>query len=566
MAFDGNFTHALVEELGFLVRGKINKIQQMDNSSLLFKMRAGGKNHQLLLSSHPMYARFHITEQKYEFPFEPPMFSRILRKHIEGGIITDIKQLGNDRQVHIHIRAINDIGDDIERILILEIMGRHSNIILTDTAYKIIDSIKHLTPNNNVRTIMPGFTYENPPTDKKLNPRTEELNELPKFIDFNSGKLKRQILKNIEGFSPIFIDEVESRVKYFNTDNIVPAIKETLDASKNIQPVYYNLKKPIFYFTPLTHLGEPDKVFSSLSELLDDYYHRRYQISLIRQKSSDYLQVIEREHEKVIRKITNLEHDLEEAAEKDKYQKYGELITAYMHSINKYQNSAVVMDYYTNQEIEIPLDPQLSPAENAQRYYNKYNKLKNREKVAREQLRLAHMDVEYFSNLLHQMENITTRDEVEEVRQELIEQKIIKERNRDKKKKKVNKIKLHEFKTTSGLPVFVGKNNKQNDYLTNRKAQNNHLWFHTKDIPGSHVVIAHNSSEVSEEDILEAAMLAAFHSKAGQSAGVPVDYTEIKHVKNIPGTKPGFVTYSEQSTVLVDPNADKVEEMKNENE
>ena len=160
------------------------------------------------------------------------------------------------------------------------------------------------------------------------------------------------------------------------------------------------------------------------------------------------------------------------------------------------------------------------------------------------------------------MENITTADEVEEVRQELIEQKIIKERSRGKKKKKVNKIQLHEFETSAGLPVFVGKNNKQNDYLTNRKAQNNHLWFHTKDIPGSHVVIAHNAADISEDDILEAAMLAAFHSKAGQSAGVPVDYTEIKHVKNIPGTKPGFVTYSEQSTVLVDPDAEKVKEMK----
>lgn len=562
MAFDGNFTHALVDEVQFLVRGKINKIQQMDNSSLLLKMRAGGKNHQLLISSHPMYARFHLTEHKYEFPFDPPMFSRILRKHIEGGFITEIKQLGNDRQVHIHIRAINDIGDDIERILILEIMGRHSNIILTDKEYKIIDGIKHLTPNNNVRTIMPGFTYEGPPTDKKLNPRTEALEELPKFIDFNSGRLKKQILMNIEGFSPVFIDEVESRVKYFNIDNIVPAIKETLKDSDNIQAVYYDLKKPVFYFTPLTHLGEPDKVYGNLSQLLDDYYHRRYQISAIRQKSSDYLQVIEREHDKTVRKITNLKADLKEAAEKDKYQKYGELITAYMHNIGNYQESAVVMDYYTNENIEIPLDKQLSPAGNAQRYYNMYNKLKNREKIAQEQLRLAHMDVEYFSNLLHQMENITTADEVEEVRQELIEQKIIKERNRGKKKKKVNKIQLHEFETSAGLPVFVGKNNKQNDYLTNRKAQNNHLWFHTKDIPGSHVVIAHNAAEITEDDILEAAMLAAFHSKAGQSAGVPVDYTEIKHVKNIPGTKPGFVTYSEQSTVLVDPDAEKVKKMK----
>ena len=202
MAFDGNFVHALCDELETIQSGKINKIQQMDDTSLIFKIRSRGQNHQLLISAHPMYARFHLTEHKYEFPFNPPMFSRVLRKHIEGGIIDSIRQVGNDRQVHIKINSKNEIGDDITRILILEIMGKHSNIIVTDTDYKIIEGIKHLTPNNNVRTIMPGFLYEQPPTGKKLNPRTDELDELPKHLDFNSGKINRQILKAVEGFSP----------------------------------------------------------------------------------------------------------------------------------------------------------------------------------------------------------------------------------------------------------------------------------------------------------------------------------------------------------------------------
>ncbi|QQD85771.1 NFACT family protein [Jeotgalicoccus sp. ATCC 8456] len=560
MALDGNFTHALVDELQFLVSGKINKIHQMDQTTLLFKMRAAGKNHQLLISSHPMFSRFHITGEKYEFPFEPPMFTRVLRKHIEGGIITSVEHQGNDRIVHIHIRAINDIGDDIERILILEIMGRHSNIILTDQTYKIIESIKHLTPNNNARTIMPGFSYEKPPTGKKLNPRTSEINELPKFIDWNKGKVNKQILNQIEGFSPLFVKEVESKVTYFNKDNIVDAIKDALDDSQKVEPVFYDQDKPVFYFTRLHHLGNPTKTYNSLSELMDDFYHQRAQKSMIKQKASDYYQVIEREHDKTLRKIDKLKDDLKEAKEKDKYQKYGELITAYMHTIKPFQDSVKVLDYYTNEEIDIPLDQQRSPSENAQYFYNRYNKLKNREKIAEEQLRIAHIDVEYFNNLLHQMENITTEDEVEEVRQELVEERIIKAQ-KSKKKKKQKKIQLHEFVTSNGLPVFVGKNNKQNDYLTNRQAQNNHLWFHTKDIPGSHVVIAHNANDIEEADILEAAMLAAYYSKAGQSAGVPVDYTEIKHVKNIPGTKPGFVSYSEQTTVNVTPDSDKVKAM-----
>ncbi|MCK1977233.1 NFACT family protein [Jeotgalicoccus huakuii] len=560
MALDGNFTHALVDELQFLVSGKINKIHQMDQTTLLFKMRAAGKNHQLLISSHPMFSRFHITAEKYEFPFEPPMFTRVLRKHIEGGIITSVEQQGNDRIVHIHIRAINDIGDDIERILILEIMGRHSNIILTDQTYKIIESIKHLTPNNNARTIMPGFSYEKPPTGKKLNPRTSEIDELPKFIDWNKGKVNKQILNHIEGFSPLFIKEVESKVTYFNKENIVDAIKDTLDESQKVEPVFYNLDKPAFYFTRLHHLGNPTKTYDNLSELMDEFYHQRAKKSMIKQKASDYYQVIEREHDKTLRKIDKLKDDLKEAKEKDKYQKYGELITAYMHTIKPFQENVKVLDYYTNEEIDIPLDQQRSPSENAQYYYNRYNKLKNREKIAEEQLKIAHMDVEYFNNLLHQMENISTEDEVEEIRQELVEEKIIKAQ-KSKKKKKQKKIQLHEFVTSNGLPVFVGKNNKQNDYLTNRQAQNNHLWFHTKDIPGSHVVIAHNANDIEEADILEAAMLAAYYSKAGQSAGVPVDYTEVKHVKNIPGTKPGFVSYSEQTTVNVTPDSDKIKAM-----
>lgn len=562
MALDGNFTHALVDELSFLIGGKINKIHQMDQATTLLKMRAAGKNHQLLISSHPMYARFHISQEKYEFPFEPPMFARVLRKHIEGGIITELKQIGNDRLVEIHIRAINEIGDDTKRILILEIMGRHANVILTDDDYTIIDSIKHLTPNNNARTVMPGYTYEQPPTGKKLNPRTEEINDLVKLIDWNKGKIKRQILSHVEGFSPVFIDEIEKIAGLLNQQNLVPAITGAMTETEHIEPVFYDLKRPVFYHSPLSHLGQPSKTFDSLSELLDDFYHKRARQSMIKQKANDYYQVIEREHAKTLRKIDKLKEDLDEAKEKDKFQKYGELITAYMHTIKPYSQQTSVLDYYTNEEIEIPLDEQRSPADNAQRYYNKYNKLKKREKLAEEQLKIAHMDVEYFANLLHQMESITTEDEVEEIRQELIDEGILKAKKSNKKKKKTKQVQLHEFKTSNGLPVFVGKNNKQNDYLTNRKAQNNHLWFHTKDIPGSHVVIAHNSSDISESDILEAAMLAAYHSKAGQSASVPVDYTEIKHVKNIPGTKPGFVTYSEQITVNVTPDEEKVNSMK----
>ncbi len=561
MAFDGNFVHALCEELEFIQSGKINKIQQMDDTTLIFKIRSQGKNHQLLISAHPMYARFHLTAQKYEFPFDPPMFSRLLRKHMEGGIIKSVEQIGNDRKVHITVNSKNEIGDDITRILILEIMGKHSNIIMTDENYKIITGIKHLTPNNNIRTVMPGFQYEAPPTDEKLNPRTKEIEQLPARIDFNSGKLNRQILKAVEGFSPLFIKEVEHHAKHLTMQNIVPAIRESLGRAAEITPVLYRLDKDVFYFTELDHIGARPEVYPTLSALLDDYYHNRFQNNLIRQKAQDYLHVIEREYDRVERKIEKLKDDLVEAEKKDEYQKYGELITAFMHEIRRYDKEVTVLDYYTNEEVTIPLNPDLAPSENAQRYYRMYNKLKNRETTAYEQLEKAYQDREYFESLLHQMDAITTSDEVEEIREELVEEGILKFRN-TKKKKKNNKIQLHEFRTSNGLTIYVGKNNKQNDYLTSKKSRNNHLWFHTKDIPGSHVVIAHPPHEIGEADILDAAKIAAFHSKAGDSESVPVDYTEIKHVHKVSGAKPGFVTYTDQKTVFVTPVRQEIDKMK----
>ncbi|TVT29145.1 fibronectin/fibrinogen-binding protein [Salinicoccus cyprini] len=561
MAFDGNFVHALLSELEVLRRGKINRIQQIDETSLIFKVRSAGSNHHLLISAHPMYARFHLTGQKYEFPFEPPMFLRVARKHLEGGIIQEIRQLGNDRRVEIHIQSRNEIGDEIRRILILEIMGRHSNIIITDQDYRILDGIKHLTPNNNSRTIMPGVGYTAPPTEPKLNPRTEEIRSLPGLIDFNSGRINRQILNNTEGFSPLFLKEVEHNAGYFTIKNIVPAIQQTLSQAEDIRPVLYNRNdKEIFYFTPLSHLGEADETYDSLSGLLDDYYHDRYRKSLIRQKAQDYLQLIEREYDKVARKMDKLKDDLKEAEEKDKYQKYGELLTAYMHQVKPYDAALEVIDYYTNEPVTIPLDKHLSASDNAQKYYKRYSKLKARENSAGIQLDRAREDMEYLSNLLHQMDSITTEEEVDEIREELIEQGIIKN-NRKQSKKKKQKIQLHAYTTSNGLDVLVGKNNKQNDYLTTRKAQNNHLWFHTKDLPGSHVVITRPAAEIKEQDILEAAMLAAYHSKAQDSESVPVDYTEIRHVHKVSGAKPGFVTYTDQKTVFVTPDRQKAAAM-----
>ena len=554
MALDGNFIHELMNEFTPLKGGRINKIHQIDPYTIILKIRAERKTQTLLVSCHPSLARIHFTNESYETPFEPPMFLRMLRRDLESGIIRDIKQIGNDRRIHMRVTNRDEIGDEIERELIIEIMGRHSNIILTDEHKQIIFAMKHISLSENERPIQPGIQYEEKKKKKKLNPRTEEINDLPKYIDFNGGKLNRQILNNVEGVSLQFIEEAEHRVKFWNIKNIVSGIEETLSAL-SLNPTLYIGNRDAFYYSELETLNHQydEKIhFDTLSELLDEFYHSRYIKQNIKRQANDYLYVIEQNYDKTKRKIEKLNEDIEESHRKEDYQKYGELLTAYMHELKPYSEEAKVFDYYENKEITIPLKVHLSPADNAQRYYHLYNEMKIREIEAEKQLDIAKMDLNYLETLLHQMESISTTEEVEDIREELMSEGIIKEKKRRKRKKK-HAVHLNKYKTTNGLTVLVGKNNTQNDYLTNRHASKNHLWFHVKDMPGSHVVIMHVADEITEDDIMEAAKIAAYHSKGKESQSVPVDYTEIRHVKNIPGTKPGFVTYTDQKTVYVTP-------------
>src|SRR5699024_6797841 len=378
--------------------GRINRIHQIDPSTIILKVRANRETKTLLVSSHPSLARIHFTNETYETPFEPPMFLRMLRRDLESGIIQDIKQIGNDRRIHMTVSNSDEIGDTIERTLIIEIMGRHSNIILVDDDEKVIFANKHISSSENERPIHPGITYEKPPTKPKLNPRTDELNELPKLIDFNGGKINRQILHNVEGLSPLFISEAENHVRFWSRDNIISGIKETLD-KLTVNPTLYIGERDQFYYSELETMNQKydEKIhFDTLSELLDEFYHSRYVKQSIKQKANDYLYVIEQAYDKTKRKIENLKEDIKESYRKDDYQKYGELLTAYMHEVKPFSKEVTVFDYYENKEISIPLKVNLSPADNAQRYYHLYNKMKNREIEAKKQLKLAEIDVEYL--------------------------------------------------------------------------------------------------------------------------------------------------------------------------
>ncbi|OJH02316.1 hypothetical protein BL313_00760 [Staphylococcus hominis] len=563
MAYDGLFTKKIIESLQFLVTGRIHKINQPENDTIIMIIRQNRKNHHLLLSIHPNFSRMHLTNKKYDNPFDPPMFARVFRKHLEGGIVKSIRQIGNDRRVEIDIESKDEIGDTIYRTVILEIMGKHSNLILVDDQYKIIEGFKHLTPNTNqYRTVMPGFKYEAPPTQNKRNPYDISSDEVLKFVDFNAGKIAKQLLNTFEGFSPLITNEITNRYPFMNQDTLPQAFEEVIDQTLKVPvPVFHKnheTGKEDFYFMKLKQFSDDIVIYDSLHDLLDRYYDARGERERVKQRANDLVRFVQQQLQKYQHKLSKLIDEYESAKDKDTQQLYGELITANIYRIQQGDASINVLNYYTNEEITIPLDPTKSPSVNAQYYYKQYNRMKTRERELDLQIALTRENIDYFANIEQQLEHITV-DEIDDIRDELAEQGFMKQRKNTKKKKQ-DKIHLQTYISSDGDTILVGKNNKQNDYLTNRKAQKSHIWFHTKDIPGSHVVILNDAP--SETTIKEAAMLAGYFSKAGNSGQIPVDYTEIKNVHKPSGAKPGFVTYDNQKTLYATPDYDQIQRMK----
>lgn len=563
MAYDGLFTKKIIESLQFLVTGRIHKINQPENDTIIMIIRQNRKNHHLLLSIHPNFSRMHLTNKKYDNPFDPPMFARVFRKHLEGGIVKSIRQIGNDRRVEIDIESKDEIGDTIYRTVILEIMGKHSNLILVDDQYKIIEGFKHLTPNTNqYRTVMPGFKYEAPPTQNKRNPYDISSDEVLKFVDFNAGKIAKQLLNTFEGFSPLITNEITNRYPFMNQDTLPQAFEEVIDQTLKVPvPVFHKnheTGKEDFYFMKLKQFSDDIVIYDSLHDLLDRYYDARGERERVKQRANDLVRFVQQQLQKYQHKLSKLIDEYESAKDKDTQQLYGELITANIYRIQQGDASINVLNYYTNEEITIPLDPTKSPSVNAQYYYKQYNRMKTRERELDLQIALTRENIDYFANIEQQLEHITV-NEIDDIRDELAELGFMKQRKNTKKKKQ-DKIHLQTYISSDGDTILVGKNNKQNDYLTNRKAQKSHLWFHTKDIPGSHVVILNDAP--SETTIKEAAMLAGYFSKAGNSGQIPVDYTEIKNVHKPSGAKPGFVTYDNQKTLYATPDYDQIQYMK----
>ncbi|RXI98068.1 fibronectin/fibrinogen-binding protein [Anaerobacillus alkaliphilus] len=568
MSFDGTVMRAVVTELNqTLLSGRITKIYQPFKTELLFTVRANGANHQLLLSANPSFARMHLTNEKVDNPAEPPMFCMLLRKHLEGGIIEGIEQLELERIVKINIKGRNELGDVSYKKLMVEIMGRHSNIVLLDEkGDKILDSIKHLSPGvNSYRTILPGQTYKLPPEQEKLNPLSIDKETFIKKMDFNSGKLDSQMLQQFSGLSPQLTKEILYKAKLPNRETLTNAFLEVIDEINlgHFKPqITTTTNKEHFSIIELSHLNGTSRMFDSVSEMLNHFYFGKAERDRVHQQANDLEKFLKNEFQKNKSKIKKLEQTLVDAEAASKYRKLGELLTAYLHQIKKGQKEVEVIDFYDEEGkmVSIPLDPLKSPSDNAQSYFKRYNKAKNSLEIVKAQIEIAQQELIYLESILGQMESAAPRD-IAEIREELIEGGYIRNRNKKQvKKKKETKPFLEEYKSSTGVEILVGKNNKQNEYLTNRLARQSETWLHTKDIPGSHVVI--RSSNIDETTLVEAAQLAAYFSKAKHSSSVPVDYTLIKHVKKPSGSKPGYVIYDNQTTVYVTPAEDVVKKLR----
>lgn len=568
MSFDGIFTYSIVQELkDILESGRINKIYQPYKNELILTVRSQGKNHKLLISAHPSYARVHLTQGEYDNPSEPPMFCMLLRKHLEGSIIVKIEQADLERIIVFELKGRNEIGDTTYKQLIVEIMGKHSNIILADKEKgTILDSIKHVSPAvNRHRTILPGHAYINPPEQGKGDPLQVSADDVLKKIDFNAGNLDQQIVQKFAGVSPLFAREAVYRAGIANRNTLPPAFLSMMEEIKTgqIKPQITAVgNKDYFYILPLTHLGGVSREFSSISEMLDRYYFGKAERDRVKQQGNDLERFISNEIQKNEKKIKKLEQTLKEAEKADRYQLFGELLTANLYSVKRGDKEVEVINYYDENggTVTIPLNPLKSPSENAQSYFQKYTKAKNSIDIVHDQIAKARDEVVYFDTLLQQMESASPKD-IEEIRLELIEEGYLRARKgKNQKKPKPLKPVLERYETSDGTEVLVGKNNKQNDYLTNKLAGRDEIWLHTKDIPGSHVVI--RSKNPSQDTIAEAANLAAYFSKARSSSSVPVDYTQIRHVKKPSGSKPGYVIYENQQTLYVTPDEDSVIKMK----
>ena len=580
MAFDGITVACIVQELReTILDGRIAKIAQPETDELMLTIKGQAKNqYRLSISADASLPLIYLTEENKKSPMTAPAFCMLLRKHIQGGRIIDIWQPGLERIIHIQIEHLNELGDLCQKSIVIEIMGKHSNIIFLDNENKIIDSIKHISSAvSSVREVLPGRNYFIPQTMDKKNPL--ELDEADgedvfwKLLQEKSMPVFKGLYGNYTGISPVVSQEICYRA---NVDankltdslsneeikkiySVFQEIMESVKAKKFVPYIIYRNGEPLEYgVLPYTMYQEEEMVKTeTISALLHTYYAQKSQITRIRQKSVDLRKVVQTALERNSKKYDLQLKQMQDTEKKEQYRIYGELLNAYGYGVEKGKTSMKALDYYHNEEIEIPLDKDLTALENAKKYFEKYGKLKRTYEALDKFIVETKTEIDHLESVMTALDITMQEEDLVQIKEELIESGYIRRKGAFKKEKITSKP--FHFISSDGFHMYVGKNNFQNDELTFHFADNGDWWFHAKGFPGSHVIVKSGGKEMPDKTFEEAGRLAAYFSKARNQEKVEIDYVEKKHVKKPGGAKPGFVVYYTNYSMMIDANISGIE-------
>lgn len=582
MALDGAFIYTVRQELDFLIGGRVDKVYQPSREEIIISMRTRQGGAKLLISSSASSARVHITNIDTDNPMKPPMFCMLLRKHLGSGRLKKIRQDGLERIVFLDFECINELGDIVTVTLACEIMGKYSNLIVINNEGKIIDSIKRVDEDmSRERLVLPGMIYELPPRDNRISFVHSDEADIKNVIDnLKNSELSKALISEFEGISPILAREWTyktgkgkelkgSELSGFEKNTLLNEIIKSKRAilSGELEFTSVSTKEGMlkdFSFINIEQYGSLMQVkkHDSACELLDYFYAQRDSTARLKQRANDLFKMLVNMSERITKRIANQKNELSQCTKKDEIKLMGDLLSANLYRFNKGDEKAVVENFYDENcpEIEIDLDPRLTPAKNAQKYYSEYRKLITAEKKLAEQIEFGKQELDYIESVFDSLTRAVTENEVNELRLELAEQGYLKGSRIKAKPPKASKP--LEYTSSDGYRILVGKNNKQNDKLTLKTAAKTDIWLHTHNIPGSHVIIETKGDQPPIETIEQAAVIAAVNSKAKDSSQVPVDYCFVKFVKKPNGAKPGMVIFSNNKTLYVTPDKELEERMK----
>ena len=583
MSLDGAFLHIVCNELQPLVGARVDKVYQPSREEIVVSLRTyrdGGKK--IVLSANSVSARVNLTTAAFENPQQPPMFCMLLRKHLSGGRLMAIRQDGLERIVSLDFECTNEIGDIVTNSLVAEIMGRHSNIILVRDG-RVIDSVKRITDDiSSVRRVLPGIQYEAPPRQDRLCLLDAEPQQVLDAIADSPERLCKKLSAVLEGVSPILTREMA----WYSAKDVDAACNALSDSAKDrLRFILGRVKSAVSggecCFTVVSEPGGRKKDFcfinieqystsmvisheNSANELLDGFFASQDRTERTRQRAHDLLKLLMNSYERVSRKLELQKKELAECSEREVFRVRGDLINANIWRLEKGQSKAVLEDFTTGDPVEIQLDPRLTPAQNAQKYYTEYRKLDTAEKKLTELIAKGQQELVYIDSVFDAASRTDSESDLAEIRRELREQGYLKGGVRADEKVKKTSDPLH-FRSSEGFEILVGRNNRQNDQLTLKTAKATDIWLHTQGIAGSHVIIRTEGRQPGEQTLFEAAQLAAFHSKGRSGSGVPVDYVAVKFVKKPAGAKPGMVIFTNNRTLYVTPDENLVNSLKANN-